>query len=108
MLVLPKTVNGCIYFFTARCLSAAKYSTAVLKHVRLIGLKYMAKTLPEMPSAATDGPQQLLYLMVKVLFWNQFSVSSVSSFQVVPVYILTLAFLSRSCKQGTKSLHFSS
>lgn len=58
VLVLPKTVNGYIYFFTARCLSAAEYSTAVPEHVRSIGVKYMAKTLSEMLSAAIDRSQQ--------------------------------------------------
>lgn len=54
VLMIPQTVNGYICFFTSRCPSAAKCSTAVLKHVSSIGLKYMAKALSEMLSAAID------------------------------------------------------
>lgn len=52
--MIPQTVNGYIYFFSRTYCSAAKCSTADLKHVRSTGLKYMAKILSEVLTAATE------------------------------------------------------
>lgn len=54
VIMIPQTVNGYIYFFSRTYCSAAKCSTADLKHVRSTGLKYMAKILSEVLTAATE------------------------------------------------------